>query len=151
MRSIFLLSILLAAPLAASEITPEAVVQLMNAERAKHGLSPLVADVRLTSAAAARMTHMEEAQFWAHNAPDGTPPFVWVQPNGYRYSSVAENLARGFETADLLVTSWMESRGHRENILGATYQHCGIAIIDGYTTGPGAGKSVVVLFGSERR
>lgn len=150
MRRLLLTLFLFAAPLAGGEITPESVVRLMNAERAERGLAPLRADVRLAGAAAARMTHMEEEQFWAHNAPDGTPPFVWIAPNGYRFAAAGENLARGFENAELLVASWMESPGHRANILGNAFIDCGIAVIDGYTTGPGAGKSIVVLFASER-
>jgi uncharacterized protein YkwD len=59
----------------------------------------------------------------------------------------AENLANGFETARLLVESWMESPGHRANILGPSYSDCGIAIIEGSTKGPARGKSIVVLFG----
>ena len=136
---------------AATDINADSVIRLMNEERAKHGLSPLRSDARLEAAAVARMRHMEEEQFWSHEAPDGTSPFVWIRPQGYSYAAAAENLARGFEDAELLVASWMESRGHRGAILGAEYADCGVAVIDGYTTGPGAGKSVVVLFGNERR
>jgi uncharacterized protein YkwD len=50
-------------------------------------------------------------------------------------------------TARLLVQSWMESHGHRANILSTDYEDCGIAIIDGSTLGPATGKSIVVMFG----
>lgn len=151
MRILLILLMLTGFPLQASDITPESVVRLMNEERAKHGLAPLQLEPRLTAAANERMKHMEDEQFWAHNAPDGTPPFVWFAPAGYRYSTAGENLARGFENAALLVSSWMESPGHRDNILSAGYADCGISVIDGYTTGPGAGRSIVVLFATERR
>jgi uncharacterized protein YkwD len=97
------------------------------------------------------MHDMEDLGYWSHESPDGRSPFLWLHSRGYLYSSAAENLAAGFETAPLLVSSWMESPGHRQNIMSADYQHCGIAIIDGSTKGPATGKSIVVLFGSNRR
>jgi uncharacterized protein YkwD len=63
---------------------------------------------------------------------------------------VGENLATGFETARLLVQSWMESPGHRANIMSSDYEDCGVAIIDGSTTGPANGKAIVVLFGRQQ-
>jgi uncharacterized protein YkwD len=92
---------------------------------------------------------MEELGYWAHQSPDGMSPFVWLAARDYPYSTAAENLASGFETVRLLVESWMESPGHRDNIMAAEYQDVGIAIIEGGTTGPATGKSVVVLFASE--
>lgn len=133
-----------------ADITAENVILLMNAEREAHGLEPLLADPRLAQAAADRMRHMEEEGFWAHQSPDGMTPFTWLRVRAYDFSRAGENLAAGFETARLLVSSWMESPGHRANILSADFEDCGIAIIDGATTGPAAGKSVVVLFGKKR-
>jgi uncharacterized protein YkwD len=118
----------------------------MNGYRAEAGLPPLRLDGSLNQAAEARMRDMEEGEWWGHNAPDGTPPFAFI-PVEYQYAVAAENLAAGFETAGLLVESWMESAGHRANIMGAQYADCGIAIIEGRTRGPALGKSIVVLFG----
>lgn len=143
-------ALIVAVPSAASEITPGNVLRIMNAERAKAGLQLLRSEARLDAAAADRIRHMEEEQFWAHTAPDGTAPFVWLSHRGYRYRNAGENLARGFDTAELLVEAWMESPGHRANILDPDYREAGIAVIDGYTTGPGSGRSIVILFGAER-
>lgn len=146
------LALLLATPLPAagpSEITPETVVRLMNEYRAAAGVPPLRIDGRLAAAAGDRMRHMEEDAFWGHESPDGVGPFIWLPVRAYRFRSAAENLARGFETAELLVASWMESPGHRRNILSDQFADCGIAIIDGSTRGPATGRSVVVLFGTE--
>ncbi|MEO8383222.1 MAG: CAP domain-containing protein [Acidobacteriota bacterium] len=131
----------------ANEITAENVTALMNAYRADAGLPPLRIDARLTRAAESRMQDMLDGGWWNHRSPDGTSPFVWVSLADYKYSMAAENLANGFETARLLVETWMESPGHRANILGAGYADCGIAIIEGSTRGPATGKSVVVMFG----
>lgn len=134
-----------------NEITVETVVALMNEYRAGRSLPPLSADPRLTLAAEDRMRDMEELAYWSHESPDGRSPFLWLHSRGYLYTAAAENLAAGFETAPLLVSSWMESKGHRENIMSRDYEHCGIAIIDGSTKGPATGKSIVVMFGSNRR
>ncbi|HEX2835683.1 MAG TPA: CAP domain-containing protein [Thermoanaerobaculia bacterium] len=130
-----------------NDITPENIVALMNVERAAMGLGPLKLDARLARAAEDRMRDMEEGGWWSHESPEGRSPFVWLAVRAYDYEFAGENLAAGFETANVLVTSWMESRGHRENILNANYDECGIAIIDGSTIHPANGKSIVVMFG----
>ena len=130
----------------ASEITRDSVIAEMNRCRIERGLPLLQADPRLEKAAEDRMRDMEEMEYWAHVSPDGRSPFNWLKLRGYFFQYAGENLAAGFETTELLVSSWMESKGHRENILSNDYQHCGIAIIEGATTGRGTGRSVVVLF-----
>jgi uncharacterized protein YkwD len=128
------------------EITPENVTALMNAYRAEAGLGPLRLDAALTRAATARMQEMMDGQWWGHAAPDGTPPFVWITAADYNYVAAAENLAAGFDTAGLLVESWIESPGHRANILNGMYADCGIAVIEGRTDRRAGGTSIVVLF-----
>jgi uncharacterized protein YkwD len=150
MKRLLALLALVAAPAFAVDITPASVVAAMNEQRAQAGLRPLRADPRLDAAAGDRMRDMEEQSYWAHEAPDGRSPFVWLRPRGYLFRFAGENLAAGFETTELLVGGWMESKGHRENILSADYEDCGVAIIDGGTMRRVTGKSVVVLFGSAR-
>ena len=148
----FLIAVTIAAfalPVAASEITSHSVVDAMNEYRAKQGLAPLREDPRLDLAASDRMHDMEDLAYWAHESPDGRSPFLWLKPRGYTFRFAGENLAAGFETTEILVSSWMESEGHRANILSQDYDDCGIAIIDGSTKGRAIGKSVVVMFGRE--
>ena len=130
-----------------NEITAENVTALMNAWRAEAGMGPLRLDGKLTKAAESRMQDMIDGEWWSHESPEGTSPFVWVTAHSYNYVAVAENLAAGFETARLLVESWLESPGHRANILNPMYADCGIAIIEGRTDRRSSGKSIVVLFG----
>lgn len=139
-----------ALPLAASEITTESVLQGMNRERAANGVGPLRAEPRLMAAARDRMHDMEDLGYWSHDSPDGRKPFVWLEPNGYLFSFAGENLAAGFETEELLMQSWMESHGHRDNIISPLYTDCGIAVIDGSTTGRATGRSIVVMFARPR-
>lgn len=157
--SILLLLILfVAGPVAAldtrlgrTEITRASVIEAMNAIRTARGLPPFRDDRRLDAAAEDRIRDMENAGYWGHFSPDGRTPFVWLAIHGYLYSNAGENLASGFETTEVLLTSWMESEGHRDNILSTTFQDCGVAVIDGSTVGRASGRSVVVLFGRPAR
>jgi uncharacterized protein YkwD len=135
-----------AAAASAADITRETVLSEMNRYREQRGLPVLLEDTRLTRVAEYRVRDMEELSYWAHVSPDGRAPFAMLRPFGYDYQLAGENLASGFETAEILVESWMESKGHRDNILGERYDHCGIAIIEGATTGRATGQSIVVIF-----
>lgn len=147
-KRLILLLLVVAAPVLAEDITPASIVAAMNEQRAQLGLRPLREDPRLDAAAADRMRDMEEIGYWAHESPDGRSPFLWLRPHKYLYRFAGENLAAGFESLELLIGGWMESKGHRENILSPDYEDCGIAIIDGGTVRRAAGKSVVVMFGT---
>ncbi len=151
MFALALLLLLTVDPLDSSEINVPNVLTRMNKYRAAEGLPPLRADARLTKAAEDRMRHMEELGYWKHESPDGMSPFVWLAARDYAYAHAGENLANGYETAGVLVDSWMESPGHRANILSKNYEDVGIAIIEGSTTGPAMGKSIVVLFAAAPR
>ncbi|MGH9419525.1 MAG: CAP domain-containing protein [Thermoanaerobaculia bacterium] len=150
MKRFLVLLLLVATPALASDITRASVVAAMNEYRAEHNLPPLREDVHLDAAAADRMRDMEDQGYWAHESPDGRSPFTWLQPNGYFFRYAGENLATGFETTEFLVSGWMESPGHRANILSPHFEDCGIAIIDGLPMRRATGKSVVVMFGATR-
>ena len=152
--SILVAILVLAPPMRAAglseEITAETVLREMNDERAARNLPLLRIDDRLAHAAEDRMRDMEEMSYWSHESPDGLSPFVWLRPRGYEFATAGENLAAGFETVSILVDSWMESKGHRRNILSPDFSEVGIAVIEGRTTGRASGRSIVVLFARER-
>lgn len=150
MKQFLALLLLIATPALASDITRASVIAAMNEYRAQHHLPPLREDRRLDAAANDRMTDMEDQGYWAHESPDGRSPFVWLPVHGYEIHFAGENLACGFETTEMLVEGWMESPGHRANILSPNFEDCGIAIIDGMTMRRGNGKSIVVMFGAAR-
>lgn len=141
---------LTAMPAVATGISVGSVLAEMNARRVAEGMPALRLDERLQSAAQDRMRDMEEQAYWAHLRPDGRTPFDAVKLRGYDFQYAGENLARGFDTSEVLVESWMESEGHRRNVMSPLYQECGIAIIEGSTLGRAAGHSVVVLFARPR-
>jgi uncharacterized protein YkwD len=147
--AILLLALTLALPCAAAEITAASLVAEMNRYRSAEGLGPLFIDQRLMAAAEDRMHDMEESGVWQHRPPGGGSPFDAVKRHGFEFSLAGENLATGFETAEVLVESWMLSPGHRQNVMSPAFGSVGIAIIDGHVARRADGKSVVAVFARE--
>ncbi|HSA48659.1 MAG TPA: CAP domain-containing protein [Yinghuangia sp.] len=112
------------------------VIALTNAERARHGLGPLTAEPRLTQAAQAHSADMAARDYFDHSSPDGRQPADRVRAAGYDYSRVAENIAAGQTTPAEVVEGWMNSPGHRANILTPELTQIGIGLAHGgtYTT-----------------
>ena len=131
----------------ASDIPPEQIVSLTNQARIENGLPPLHLDNELTQAALAKASYMFAKDYWAHVAPDGTQPWAFITQAGYDYLHAGENLARDFTNADAVVTAWMNSPSHRENILNPNYQDIGVAVADG-TLGGAETTLVVQMFGT---
>lgn len=106
------------------------VVRLVNEERAKEGLSALRSDdTALNEAAALRAQELPE--LFSHTRPNGTSCFTAMQEKGVSYRSAGENIAAGQRTPAAVVNAWMNSPGHRANILNAGYNRIGV----GYATG----------------
>jgi uncharacterized protein YkwD len=129
-------------------MSEEALVEAMNRERAGAGLRPLHLDPTLSAAAGDRMHDMFAKHYFDHISPDGIDPFTWAERRGYDYRAIGENLATGYPTAASVVSGWMHSEGHRENVLGAAYDEIGIAIADGSPKRPYGGPTVVALYGT---
>ena len=113
------------------------VLELVNAERAKHGLSSLSWDNRLADVARAHSRDMAARNFFAHNNPDGKTPFDRIKAAGINYGSAGENIATGQKTPEEVVDAWMNSEGHRANILNASYKKLGVGYVTanrGYKT-----------------
>jgi hypothetical protein len=106
-----------------------------NAARAKNSLAPLAMNQELNQAAQAKASNMLAVGYWSHNAPDGTTPWAFVENAGYKYIDAGENLARGFNTTDAIMTAWMESPSHRANVLGQDYTEVGFAAVNGRLDG----------------
>ncbi len=111
------------------------VVDLTNAERARHGLRPLTVDARLAAAAQAHSADMVRRGFFAHESPDGRQVWDRAVAAGYAYRKVAENIAAGQRTADEVVRGWMGSPGHRANILDGDLTQIGVGRADGGSYG----------------
>jgi hypothetical protein len=111
------------------------LVSLTNSQRSNNGLPPLSYNGRLAASAYAKAQHMLANDYWAHTAPDGTTPWVFVRQAGYAYTTVGENLARGFQSDSAIVSSWMNSPGHRANLLNPAYRDMGVAAATGTMNG----------------
>lgn len=106
-------------------VTPQAgeVLDLVNAERAKNGLSPLVLDTELTSNANIRAKEIVE-QF-SHTRPNGES---WDTAVTVKWSYTGENIAMGYPTPEAVMNGWMNSDGHRKNILNGDFTKIGIGV-----------------------
>ncbi len=132
----------------AISITSSQLLQITNADRKAQGLSQLHLDDQLSKAATMKAADMFSKDYWAHNAPDGTTPWVFIKNSGYSYTFAGENLARGFFTAKDTVDAWMASPSHRENMLSTNYTDVGFAVEKGKLSGEDT-ILVVEMFGNK--
>lgn len=94
------------------------VFDLVNQIREENGLEPFVYNETLAGTARAHSQDMIDRNFFSHTNPDGEDPFDRMRDNGLSFSMAAENIAAGQRTPEEVVNSWMNSEGHRANILG---------------------------------
>ncbi|MCO6004588.1 CAP domain-containing protein [Actinoallomurus purpureus] len=102
-------------------------VSLTNAQRAAHGCSALRVDTRLRTAARNHSADMRERNYFEHDSPDGRTPWDRIKAAGYTVPG-AENIAKGYPTAQAVVQGWMNSPGHRANILNCKLKAVGIGV-----------------------
>ncbi|MEU6253960.1 CAP domain-containing protein [Streptomyces sp. NPDC047043] len=124
--------------------TAAEVVDLTNRERARAGLRPLAADPHLTTAAQAHSADMVARAFYSHTSPEGSQPWDRAAAAGARRRSIGENIACGQRSPAEVVDGWMNSPGHRANILKADFTHIGI----GFEGGGQRGTYWTQLFGA---
>ncbi|MFE2050499.1 CAP domain-containing protein [Streptomyces sp. NPDC059459] len=108
---------------------PEAqVLALVNEERAAAGCSPVTANDRLTRAADDYSDVMASSGVMSHTGPDGSTMTSRVEAAGYQWSTLGENIARGQADAASVMESWMNSSGHRANILNCSFRELGVGV-----------------------
>lgn len=126
------------------------VLELTNAKRAQAGLSPLVFDKKLAAAADRHSQDMAEKNYFSHTQPDGDRLADRVKDEGYKYMRVGENIAAGYKTPEAVVEGWMNSSGHRANILNPNFKELGV----GYYKDPDAADTYdhywTQVFGTEQ-
>lgn len=111
----------------------QAVLAEVNAARAQNGLSALTLDASMNRAAAVRAAEL--AQSFSHTRPNGSRGLTALNEAGVSYRTAGENIASGQQTAQAVVSAWMNSSGHRANILSASFGRMGVgqATIGGRT------------------
>ena len=116
----------------ASELSAyeQEVVDLTNEERAKQGLEPLTADAELSKVARAKSQDMKDNNYFDHNSPTYGSPFDMMKQFGISYTAAGENIAQGQKTPEEVVEAWMNSEGHRANILNSKFTHIGVGYVE---------------------
>jgi len=112
-----------------------AVISLTNTQRAQNGLGALSTNQALTNAATAKANDMFAKGYFAHNSPDGKTPWDFIHEAGYNYVYAGENLAIGYADASELMSAWMNSTSHRDNIVSPNFQDIGVAVVAGQFNG----------------
>ncbi|MBO5315711.1 MAG: SafA/ExsA family spore coat assembly protein [Clostridia bacterium] len=102
------------------------VVRLVNIERQKNGLSPLKEDWQLSRVARYKSEDMRDRGYFSHTSPTYGSPFDMMRAFGISYRSAGENIAKGQQSPEAVVRAWMNSSGHRANILSKSFTHIGV-------------------------
>lgn len=102
------------------------VIRLINKERTNRGLQALQTNWELSRVARYKSQDMINKNYFSHTSPTYGSPFTMMQSFGLKFSAAAENIAYGQRTPQEVVNAWMNSPGHRANILSASYTHTGV-------------------------
>jgi hypothetical protein len=133
----------------ATNMTVSGLLQGTNQERIAGGLGSLALNSQLNQAAQSKANDMAARDYWSHNTPDGNPPWVFIESAGYDYETAGENLAYGFDNSTEAVIGWMNSPGHKANIMNTGYADVGFGIANAANyQGTGPQTIVVAMYGS---
>lgn len=102
------------------------VTRIVNAERAKAGLKALTVNWELQRVAQTKAKDMTDKHYFSHTSPTYGSPFAMMKSFGIHYTSAGENIAQGQRTPQAVMTAWMNSSGHRANILNSSYTQIGV-------------------------
>ncbi|PYZ98915.1 hypothetical protein CR205_10195 [Alteribacter lacisalsi] len=107
------------------------VVRLTNEERAQHGLPELEIAEDVSEVARDKSADMRDQGYFSHDSPTHGSPFDMLRNYGVSYNAAGENIAAGQQTPEQVVDAWMNSQGHRENILSSNYTEIGVGHVEG--------------------
>jgi uncharacterized YkwD family protein len=106
------------------------VLRLTNQERQKAGLSPCAGtNSNLNRSARAKSEDMADMNYFSHDSPNYGDPFTMMRNFGVQYRSAGENIAMGQRTPEQVVKAWMDSPGHRANIMNGSYNYLGVGYV----------------------
>ena len=105
------------------------VIRLVNEQRAKNGLKALAANWELSRVARYKSQDMVDNRYFSHTSPTYGTPFQMIKAFGLTYRTAGENIAYGQRTPQAVVSAWMDSSGHRANILNASYTQIGVGYV----------------------
>ena len=102
------------------------VVELVNEIRKDYGLSELKLNTKLCAVAKAKSQDMKDNNYFSHTSPTYGSPFDMIKSFGISYRTAGENIAMGYRTPEEVVDGWMNSEGHRANILNGSFKEIGM-------------------------
>ena len=111
----------------------KSLLALVNQARAEKGLSALSLNDSLSAVAQKKAEDMKNNNYFSHTSPTYGSPFDMIKNAGISYKSAGENIAMGQKTAEAVFNAWMNSSGHRANILSSKFTQMGIGVTDGST------------------
>lgn len=112
------------------EGTVQDVVALANEARRAQGVNELSINASLMESAMLKAEDMKEKDYFDHITPEGLDISYFVNAAGYNFSTIGENLAEGYFSAQSVHEAWMNSEGHRENMLSSDYEEIGVAVLE---------------------
>ncbi len=118
-----------------ANIDQKKLIELTNIEREKKGLGKVAENEALDKAAKLKADNMFAENYWAHFAPSGKTPWDFIMGAGYHFTFAGENLAKNFYSSNEVVSAWMASTSHRDNLLNPNYKDIGIAVEEGILNG----------------
>lgn len=118
-------------PLTDTSVTSyeERVAELVNEIRAGYGLKPLTLNWELSRVARYKSQDMHDKGYFSHTSPTYGSPFDMMKSFGLSYRSAGENIAMGYKTPESVVDAWMNSSGHRANILNSSFTQIGVGYV----------------------
>lgn len=121
----------------------QALLDLVNQARLDANLKPLAYDVDVAYVATIKAKDMVDSKYFDHTSPTYGSPFDMMKSFGIKYGYAGENIAAGYSNVQDVFNGWMNSPGHKANILNQNFTHCGFGIVNGGTYG---GKTWVQMF-----
>lgn len=112
---------------AKTDISENYIFKLINEERTKNDIIPLTLNNKLTQAAINKAKYLAENNSFDHSSNNGDSFSSWIKDTGYEYSFIGENLAKDFSNEKSIIKAWLQSSGHKENILNSNFTETGIA------------------------
>lgn len=122
----------------------DTISTLVNEQRTTNGLQPVTRSAVLDKSAQAKCDDMVTNDYWSHDSPTGKTPWTFIDASGYKYLNAGENLAEGYFNSEDLVTGWMKSPSHRENILEDEFNEVGYAMCKYPATSKHANATLIV-------
>ena len=105
------------------------VIRLTNVQRANYGLAPLQSNWELSRVARYKSQDMHDNNYFSHTSPVYGDPFKMIRDFGISFRTAGENIAKGYTTPQAVVNDWMNSSGHRANILNAGFTQIGVGYV----------------------